>query len=108
MQYQRFADGHLEELSAQHVDTGMGLERICRVLQEVDSNYSTDLFVPILEKISEVTGQADSGEEASVAFRVIADHLRSLSFAVADGALPSNEGRGYVLRRMLRLSLIHI
>ncbi len=102
MQYQRFADGHLEELSAQHVDTGMGLERICRVLQEVDSNYSTDLFVPIMDKISEVTGQADSGEEAGVAFRVIADHLRSLSFAVADGALPSNEGRGYVLRRMLR------
>ena len=102
MQYQRFADGHLEELSAQHVDTGMGLERICRVLQEVDSNYSTDLFVPILDKISEVTGQADSGEDAGVAFRVIADHLRSLSFAVADGVLPSNEGRGYVLRRMLR------
>ena len=102
MQYQRFADGHLEELSAQHVDTGMGLERICRVLQEVDSNYSTDLFVPILDKISEVTGQADSGEDTGVAFRVIADHLRSLSFAVADGALPSNEGRGYVLRRMLR------
>ena len=102
MQYQRFADGHLEELSSQHVDTGMGLERICRVLQEVDSNYSTDLFVPILDKISEVTGQADSGEDTGVAFRVIADHLRSLSFAVADGALPSNEGRGYVLRRMLR------
>ena len=102
MQYKRFADGHLEELSAQHVDTGMGLERICRVLQEVDSNYSTDLFVPILDKISEVTGQADSGEDTGVAFRVIADHLRSLSFAVADGALPSNEGRGYVLRRMLR------
>ncbi len=102
MQYQRFADGHLEELAAQHVDTGMGLERICRVLQEVDSNYSTDLFVPILDKINEVTGQADSGVEASTAFRVIADHLRSISFAVADGALPSNEGRGYVLRRMLR------
>jgi len=102
MQYQRFTDGHLEELSAQHVDTGMGLERICRVLQEVDSNYSTDLFVPIMDKISEVTGQSDSGKDAGVAFRVIADHLRSLSFAVADGALPSNEGRGYVLRRMLR------
>ena len=102
MQYQRFPDGHLEELSAQHVDTGMGLERICRVLQEVDSNYSTDLFVPILDKISEVTEQTDSGGEVSVAYRVIADHLRSLSFAVADGALPSNEGRGYVLRRMLR------
>ena len=80
----------------------MGLERICRVLQEVDSNYSTDLFIPILDSISEVTGQTDSGGEVSVAYRVIADHLRSLSFAIADGALPSNEGRGYVLRRMLR------
>jgi alanyl-tRNA synthetase len=82
MQYQRFADGHLEELAAQHVDTGMGLERICRVLQEVDSNYSTDLFVPIVDKISEVTGQADSGGDVSVAFRVIADHLRSLNLPV--------------------------
>ena len=102
MQYQRFPDGHLEELSAQHVDTGMGLERICRVMQKVDSNYSTDLFEPILDKISYVTGQSDSEGDVGVAFRVIADHLRSLSFAVADGALPSNEGRGYVLRRMLR------
>jgi len=102
IQYQRFPDGHLEPLSAQHVDTGMGLERICRVLQGVDSNYSTDLFIPILDSISEVTGQTDSGREVSVAYRVIADHLRSLSFAIADGALPSNEGRGYVLRRMLR------
>ena len=80
----------------------MGLERICRVLQNVDSNYSTDLFTPILLRISEVTRQADSGDDVSVAFRVIADHLRSLSFAIADGAFPSNEGRGYVLRRMLR------
>ena len=102
MQYQRFEDGHLEELAAQHVDTGMGLERISRVLQKADSNYSTDLFAPILNKISDVTGQTDSVGEVGVAFRVIADHLRSLSFAVADGAIPSNEGRGYVLRRMLR------
>tara|TARA_Y100001970_G_scaffold247938_1_gene317079 strand:+ start:1829 stop:4477 length:2649 start_codon:yes stop_codon:yes gene_type:complete len=102
IQYQRFPDGHLESLPAQHVDTGMGLERICRVLQGVDSNYSTDLFTPILNRISEVTGKTDSGEKIVVAFRVIADHLRSLGFAIADGAFPSNEGRGYVLRRMLR------
>ena len=102
MQYQRFPDGHLEPLAAQHVDTGMGLERVCRVLQAVDSNYSTDLFAPILAGISEVTGQQDTPGDVGVAFRVIADHLRSLSFAIADGAFPSNEGRGYVLRRMLR------
>ncbi len=102
IQYQRYPDGHLEPLAAQHVDTGMGLERICRVLQSVDSNYSTDLFTPILAEISEVTGQKDSPGDVGVAFRVIADHLRSLSFAIADGAFPSNEGRGYVLRRMLR------
>ena len=71
-------------------------------LQSVDSNYSTDLFTPILAEISEVTGQKDSPGDVGVAFRVIADHLRSLSFAIADGAFPSNEGRGYVLRRMLR------
>ena len=102
IQYQRYPDGHLEPLAAQHVDTGMGLERICRVLQSVDSNYSTDLFTPILAEITEVTGQKDSPGDVGVAFRVIADHLRSLSFAIADGAFPSNEGRGYVLRRMLR------
>ena len=102
MQYQRFPDQHLELLSAQHVDTGMGLERICRVLQQVDSNYSTDLFSPILQRIGEATGQEDTGGEIGVAYRVIADHLRSLSFAIADGGIPSNEGRGYVLRRMLR------
>ena len=102
IQYQRFPDGHLEPLPAKHVDTGMGLERICRVLQGVDSNYSTDLFTPILNSINVVTGQTDSGNEVSVAYRVIADHLRSIGFAVTDGAFPSNEGRGYVLRRMLR------
>ena len=102
IQYQRFPDGHLEPLPAKHVDTGMGLERICRVLQDVDSNYSTDLFTPILNRISDITRQSDIGEKVSIAFRVIADHIRSLGFAIADGAFPSNEGRGYVLRRMLR------
>ena len=102
IQYQRFPDGRLSPLNAQHVDTGMGLERICRVLQGVDSNYSTDIFKPIIAGISEVTGQKDAKGDVGIAFRVIADHLRSLSFAIADGAFPSNEGRGYVLRRMLR------
>jgi alanyl-tRNA synthetase len=102
MQFQRFPDGHLEPLPAMHVDTGMGLERICRVMQGVDSNYATDLFTPLLKKIHEVTGVPDSGGEVGVAYRVVADHLRAVSFAVADGAIPSNEGRGYVLRRMLR------
>ncbi|MBF0278354.1 MAG: alanine--tRNA ligase [SAR324 cluster bacterium] len=102
IQYNRTASGDLEKLPAKHVDTGMGLERICRVLQKVDSNYETDLFTPILAAISEEVGKKDGEGEIGVAFRVIADHLRSLTFAVADGAIPSNEGRGYVLRRMLR------
>ena len=102
IQYQRIASGTLEPLAESHVDTGMGLERVCRVLQNVDSNYATDLFVPILDHIAKITGKADESGEVGVAFRVIADHLRSLSFAIADGAIPSNEGRGYVLRRMLR------
>ncbi|MBF0237733.1 MAG: alanine--tRNA ligase [SAR324 cluster bacterium] len=102
IQFNRLPNGQLERLPACHVDTGMGLERICRVLQSVDSNYSTDLFVPILEKIQEVTGIRDDTDEKKVAYRVIADHLRALSFAIADGAIPSNDGRGHVLRRMLR------
>ena len=102
IQYNRGPDGKLEPLPNQHVDTGMGLERIVRVLQGGASNYDSDLFTPLLEAIAEVTGVKDSPGEVGVAFRVIADHLRSLGFAIADGALPSNEGRGYVLRRMLR------
>lgn len=102
VQYNRLSNGTLEPLPSMHVDTGMGLERICRVLQEKDSNYSTDLFTPLLDAIATITGTPDGKGEIGVAFRVIADHLRSLSFAIADGAIPSNEGRGYVLRRMLR------
>ncbi|MGK5093166.1 alanine--tRNA ligase [Deltaproteobacteria bacterium TL4] len=103
MQFNRLPSGKLENLPDCHVDTGMGLERICRVLQAVDSNYSTDLFTPILAEIAKITGKSphETGE-IGVAFRVVADHLRSLSFAIADGAIPSNENRGYVLRRMLR------
>jgi alanyl-tRNA synthetase len=102
IQFNRGNDGKLSPLPAKGVDTGMGLERVCRVLQGVDSNYSTDLFTPLLTSISRITGTQDAEGEIGVAYRVIADHLRSLSFAIADGAIPSNESRGYVLRRMLR------
>ncbi|HHZ20268.1 MAG TPA: alanine--tRNA ligase [Firmicutes bacterium] len=101
IQYNRKADGSLEELPAKHVDTGMGFERIVAVLQNKTSNYDTDLFTPLIAAVEEISGKKYAGEN-QVAMRVIADHLRSLSFAIADGALPSNEGRGYVLRRILR------
>ncbi|MGE5551977.1 MAG: alanine--tRNA ligase [Bacteroidota bacterium] len=102
IQYNRQGDGSLAELPAKHVDTGMGFERICRVLQGVDSNYDIDLFRRLIRAAEQVTGQSYDRPENQVAFRVIADHLRTLAFAIADGALPSNEGRGYVLRRILR------
>ena len=105
IQYNRDENGKLHDLPARHVDTGMGLERIVSVLQNTRSNYDTDLFSPIIAKISEMTGKKYGGELGSQtdnAFRVIADHVRTLSFAIADGALPSNDGRGYVLRRILR------
>ncbi len=101
MQHNRRSDGTLEDLPARHVDTGMGFERIVSVLQGKRSNYDTDLFVPMIERLKQISGLAYDGE-AAVAMRVIADHLRALSFAIADGVLPSNEGRGYVLRRLLR------
>ena len=101
IQFNRRSDGSLEELSAKHVDTGMGFERICAVLQNKKSNYDTDIFVPILTHISELSGKSYEGEDA-IAMRVIADHIRTLSIAIADGVMPSNEGRGYVLRRLLR------
>ncbi|MGE5605762.1 MAG: alanine--tRNA ligase, partial [Bacteroidota bacterium] len=102
IQYNRKADGSLEELPAKHVDTGMGFERIVSVLQNERSNYDIDLFREIIKGIESVTGQSYAKPENQVAFRVIADHIRSLTFAIADGAILSNEGRGYVLRRILR------
>jgi len=102
MQYERLEDGSLRDLPAQHVDTGMGFERILRVMQNVKSNYDTDVFNPLLAKIAELTGVAYDRGEKGTPHRVIADHLRALSFSIADGATPSNEGRGYVLRRLLR------
>jgi alanyl-tRNA synthetase len=93
--------GSLVELPAKHVDTGLGLERLVAVLQDVPGNYDTDLFRPILVRLQELTGK-EYRDELAVAMRVVADHLRMLCFSIADGALPSNEGRGYVLRRLLR------
>ena len=104
MEFNRLDDGSLQKLPAQHVDTGMGFERIVSVLQGKSSNYDTDVFTPIFDAISERTGKPyeSSDSSADVAFRVIADHVRAVSAAFADGALPSNVGRGYVLRRLIR------
>ncbi|MCB0259069.1 MAG: alanine--tRNA ligase, partial [Calditrichaeota bacterium] len=104
IQFNRQNNGKLSLLPAKHVDTGMGFERLVRVLQKVDSNYETDIFKPILERIGEVVGVPfrSANAEQQVAFQVIADHIRMLTFSISDGALPSNEGRGYVLRRILR------
>ena len=97
IQYNRTADGKLNDLPVKHVDTGMGLERILSIVNGIEDHYDTDLFKPIIDKIEEI-----SSIKIGVPHRVIADHLRMLSFSIADGALPSNEGRGYVLRRVLR------
>jgi alanyl-tRNA synthetase len=104
MQFNRLKDGSLERLPARHVDTGMGLERLVRILQGRQSNYDTDLFtgtIAAVEKIVKMTYEA-SDSKSSVAFRVIADHLRAIAFTIADGQLPSNTDAGYVIRRILR------
>src|SRR5258707_7749926 len=120
IQYNRDATGKLTTLPSQHVDTGMGLERMCQILQGKEDNFGTDLWTPLFDRISEIsnlkytglfpkTNAADPVAEAAnaqlrhdIAFRVVADHARCLTFALTDGAVPSNEGRGYVLRRILR------
>jgi alanyl-tRNA synthetase len=106
MEYNRKADGSLEKLPKKHVDTGMGFERLCMVLQGVQSNYDTDVFQPLIQKISEISG-LDYGqhEETDIAIRVIADHVRAVAFSIADGQLPSNNGAGYVIRRILRRAI---
>ena len=103
MQYQRMADGHLEPLPARNIDTGMGFERLCAVLQGKNSNYDSDVFTGMLSRIGELSGHK-YGESADtdVAMRVIADHIRAISFSIADGQLPSNVKAGYVIRRILR------
>ncbi|MCQ2318675.1 MAG: alanine--tRNA ligase [Bacteroidales bacterium] len=103
MQYNRLANGSLVNLPACHVDTGMGFERLVRVMQGKKSNYDTDVFTPIINKISRLSGvEYGKDEKCDIAMRVIADHLRAVTFAVTDGQLPSNNGAGYVIRRILR------
>jgi alanyl-tRNA synthetase len=115
IQYNAQSDGSLEPLADQHVDTGMGFERIVAVLQGVSSTYDTDLFAPLLQAVADAspredvrgyddidTADADERERVRIALRVVADHIRAIAFAIADGALPGNAGRGYVIRRILR------
>lgn len=119
MEFNRKADGSLEKLPAKHVDTGMGFERLCMAMQNVTSNYDTDVFTPLIEKVTEITGKKyttndvilnDSEEsqeqnKTNIAIRVIVDHVRAVAFAIADGQLPSNNGAGYVIRRILRRAI---
>ncbi|MDD7915854.1 alanine--tRNA ligase [Polaribacter ponticola] len=103
MQYNRKANGSLEELPNKHIDTGMGFERLCMVLQDVKSNYDTDVFTPIIREIEAITNTTYNKEEKiDIAIRVISDHVRAVAFSIADGQLPSNTGAGYVIRRILR------
>jgi alanyl-tRNA synthetase len=103
MEFNRKADGSLEKLPAQHVDTGMGFERLCMAIQKKTSNYDTDVFTPLLDFISDAAKiKYKADEKTDIAMRVIADHVRAVSFAICDGQLPSNTGAGYVIRRILR------
>ena len=115
MEFNRKADGSLEKLPAQHVDTGMGFERLCMAMQNVTSNYDTDVFTPLIEKVEQITGLKYTSNEVkniseeqnktNIAIRVIVDHVRAVAFAIADGQLPSNTGAGYVIRRILRRAI---
>ncbi len=108
MEFNRKADGSLERLPAQHVDTGMGFERLCMALQGKSSNYDTDIFTPLIAKVEALSGKKYTGileDEKDIAIRVVVDHIRAVSFAIADGQLPSNGGAGYVIRRILRRAI---
>jgi alanyl-tRNA synthetase len=108
IQYDRLRDGQLVGLPSKHVDTGMGFERLVGVLQGARSNYETDLFIPIIERTQELLGATDTQRvQHLVSYRVIADHVRAITFLAADGVLPSNEGRGYVMRSILRRAARH-
>ena len=108
MEFNRKADKSLEKLPAQHVDTGMGFERLCMALQGKSSNYDTDVFTPLISKVEELSGKKYTGileDEKDIAIRVVVDHIRAVSFAIADGQLPSSGGAGYVIRRILRRAI---
>ena len=103
MEYNRKANGSLEDLPQKHIDTGMGFERLCMVLQDVTSNYDTDVFTPIIREIEAISGLSYGKQlKQDIAIRVISDHVRAVAFSIADGQLPSNTGAGYVIRRILR------
>ena len=103
IEFNRKKDGSLEKLPSKHIDTGMGFERLCMVLQQVKSNYDTDIFKPIIRELELITNiKYGSNEKNDIAVRVIVDHLRAVAFSIADGQLPSNNGAGYVIRRILR------
>jgi alanyl-tRNA synthetase len=106
IEFNRKADGSLEQLPAKHVDTGMGFERLCMVLQNKQSNYDTDVFTPLIREIQTITNNKyGENSETDIAIRVISDHVRAVAFAIADGQLPSNNGAGYVIRRILRRAI---
>ncbi len=106
MQFNRKASGELENLPAQHIDTGMGFERLCMALQGKQSNYDTDVFTPLLNKVAGISGiKYGAAEATDIAQRVIADHIRAVAFAIADGQLPASSGAGYVIRRILRRAI---
>jgi len=115
MEFNRKADGSLEKLPAKHVDTGMGFERLCMAMQNATSNYDTDVFTPLISKVEEITGLkytnntvtgiSEQQNKTNIAIRVIVDHVRAVAFAIADGQLPSNNGAGYVIRRILRRAI---
>lgn len=106
IQFNRMATGKLVELPNKHIDTGMGFERLCMVMQGTQSNYDTDVFTPLIREIQAITNSTyGKSEEIDIAIRVIADHVRAVSFAIADGQLPSNNGAGYVIRRILRRAI---
>jgi alanyl-tRNA synthetase len=108
IQYNRGKDGHLDDLPARHVDTGMGFERIVNVLQGAHTNYETDLFAPIIRRTQEMLGHTDAERAAhKVSYHVIADHVRAITFLIGDGVMPANDGRGYVLRLILRRAARH-
>lgn len=108
MQYSRTADGHLEPLPLKNIDTGLGLERVASVMQGVRSSFETDLLRPIVDLTAELAGVSYGAEESQdISLRIVADHVRAIAFLVTDGVLPSNEGRGYVLRRLIRRSVRH-
>jgi len=108
MQFERHADGRMVPLPKPSIDTGMGLERITAIVQGVSSNYDTDLFTPLIALLGKIAGQTyQPGRQEAVSFRVVADHIRAATFLISDGVLPSNEGRGYVLRRIMRRAMGH-